>query len=292
MSRANPGRLSSRVGSYSYRIVVLVSRAQYEFRNSQIVSMRKSAFHFRRASGIGFLGLLISLASSLATEPPRATAAYTSTDPKIDGSLDEALWGRASAIPAPAGETRFLWNEKGVYVAFRGVEKTPVMGHAKEGESLHEEDAFELFLDQRDDHRQFFEVQIDPAGRVFVKNHILTAEPRLTEEGRLTPEFGASELWRYVIPPPEGFLSASRLDRETGEWTVEMFLPASFVNHRDGGAPLSPRTWRIHLVRNNWDLPKGGAGRQLVSISWAPVLEKHAHISPTRMGWLELKARD
>ncbi len=156
----------------------------------------------------------------------------------------------------PAGETRFLWNEKGAYVAFRGVEKTPVMGHAKEGDSLHEEDAFELFLDQRGDHRQFYEVQIDPAGRVFVKTHILTAEPRLTGEGRLTPEFGASELWRYVIPAPEGFLSASRLNRETGEWTVEMFLPASFVNRREGGAPLTPRTWRIHLVRNNWDLAK------------------------------------
>lgn len=251
--------------------------------------MPKFAFHLSQTRNLALAGLLLALAPVRAEEPPRATAEYTASAPRIDGSLDDAAWNEAQVINAPAGETRFLWNEKGVYVAFRGVEKTPVMGHAKEGESLHEEDAFELFLDQRGDHRQFFEVQIDPAGRVFVKNHILTAEPRLTQEGRLTPEFGASELWRYVIPPPEGFLSASTLDRQTGEWTVEMFFPASFVNHRDGGAPLSPRTWRIHLVRNNWDLAKGGEGRQLVSISWAPVLEKHAHISPTRMGYLELK---
>ncbi|GAT32319.1 carbohydrate family 9 binding domain-like [Terrimicrobium sacchariphilum] len=251
--------------------------------------MPKSVFHFRQTRSLALAGLLLATGPVRAEEPPRATAEYVAIDPKVDGVLEDAVWGKASVINAPAGETRFLWNEKGVYVAFRGVEKTPVMGHAKEGESLHEEDAFELFLDQRGDHRQFYEVQIDPAGRVFVKTHILTAEPRLTEEGRLTPEFGASELWRYVIPPPEGFLSASRLNRETGEWTVEMFLPASFVNRRDDGAPLTPRTLRIHLVRNNWDLAKGEEGRQLVSISWAPVLEKHAHISPTRMGYLELK---
>ncbi len=250
--------------------------------------MPKSAFQLRRTRSLVLL-LLLAVAAVRAEEPPKATAEYAAIEPQIDGALDDAAWSGAKVIQAPAGETRFLWNEKGVYVAFRGIEKNPVMGHAKEGESLHEEDAFELFLDQRGDHRQFYEIQIDPAGRVFVKTHILTAEPRLTEEGRLTPEFGASELWRYVIPPPEGFLSASRLNRETGEWTVEMFLPASFVNRRENGAPLTPRTWRIHLVRNNWDLPKGGEGRQLVSISWAPVLEKHAHISPTRMGYLELK---
>lgn len=251
--------------------------------------MPKSAFYLRQTQSLALLGLLLAVSPVRAEEPPRATAEYTAIEPRIDGALDDEAWGKALLIPAPAGETRFLWNEKGVYVAFRGVEKTPVMGHAKEGESLHEEDAFELFLDQRGDHRQFYEVQIDPAGRVFVKTHILTAEPRLTEEGRLTPDFVRSELWRYEIPPPEGFLSASRLDRQTGEWTAEMFLPASFVNRRDDGAPLTPRTWRIHLVRNNWDLPKGEEGRQLVSISWAPVLEKHAHISPTRMGYLELK---
>lgn len=254
--------------------------------------MIKPAFHLRLKRSLALVGILLAVAPLRAEEPPRATAEYAAVDPKVDGVLDDAEWGKASVINAPAGETRFLWNEKGVYVAFRGVEKTPVMGHAKEGESLHEEDAFELFLDQRGDHRQFYEVQIDPAGRVFVKTHILTAEPRLTEEGRLTPEFVGSELWRYVIPAPEGFLSASRLNRETGEWTVELFLPASFVNRREGGVPLTPRTWRIHLVRNNWDLPKGEDGRQLVSTSWAPVLDKHAHISPTRMGYLDLKQSD
>lgn len=244
--------------------------------------------HFLLSNGL--FALFLSLATGWA-ETPRAEAAYTEVAPKIDGVLDDAAWAKVAPIAAPAGETRFLWNEKGAYVAFRAVERTPVMGSAAPGDSLHEEDVFELFLDQRGDHRQYYEVQIDPAGRVFVKTHVLTAEPRLTEEGRLTPEFGASELWRYVIPAPEGFLSASRLNRETGEWTAEMFLPASFVNRRESGAPLTPRTWRIHLVRNNWDLPKGEASRQLVSTSWAPVLEKHAHISPTRMGYLELEKK-
>jgi len=242
---------------------------------------------------IGAFSLLVLTCRPVHGElpPPRAAANYVDRAPKIDGVLEE-VWSKANAIPALMGETRLLWNEAGVYVAFRGSEKTPVLGSAAEGESLHEEDVFELFLDQRGDHRQFFEIQIDPAGRVFLKNHILTAQPRLTPEGRLTQEFVNSDLWRYLIPAPEGFLSASRLDRETGSWTFEMFLPSSFVNRRGDGAPLGPLTWRIHLVRNDWDKPKGMEGRQLRTSSWAPVLEKHAHISPTKMGWLELKKRD
>jgi len=224
--------------------------------------------------------------------PPKATATYVEQAPKIDGVLDEEVWSKAALIPAPAGETRFLWNEAGVYVAFRGLEKTPAMGHAKPGESLHEGDVFELFLDQKGDHRQFYEIQIDPDGRLFLFNHVLTVEPRLTPEGRLAQEFVESELWRYGLSVPKAFQHTSRLDQKTGEWTLEVFLPAGFVNRRSGGGSLQPATWRIHLVRNDWDKPKGDSDRKVVSSSWAPVLEFHAHISPTRMGSLELKERE
>ncbi|MFZ4778403.1 MAG: carbohydrate-binding family 9-like protein [Terrimicrobiaceae bacterium] len=224
--------------------------------------------------------------------PPRAEARYVEIGPKIDGRLDDGAWSKALPIKALGGETLFLWSQEGVYVAFRALEKSPVMGAAAEGESLHEEDVFEIFLDQKGDHRQFYEVQIDPAGRLFLKNHILTAEPRLTTEGRLQQGFVQSELWRYVILPPEGLQSASRLNPETGEWTVELFLPAALVNSRKEGAPLAPVSWRIHLVRNEWDKARDVPDRTLISTSWAPVLEKHAHISPTRMGWLELRERD
>lgn len=220
---------------------------------------------------------------------PKADAAFVEQAPTIDGVLDEKVWADATPIPAPAGETRFLWNHEGVYLSYRGFEKTPAMGHAAPGESLHEGDVFELFVDQRGDHRQFYEIQIDPEGRLFLFNHLLTAEPRLTPEGRLEQEFVESELWRHSIPVPVGFRHVSRLNRETGEWTLEVFLPAGFVNRRSRGASMQPTIWRIHLVRNDWDKPKGEPDRKVVSSSWAPVLEFHAHISPTRMGWLELK---
>lgn len=260
-------------------------------------SMRGMGFSSLR-NVLGFLpGPLIFLVLTgqvLRGEPPhpRAEAEYVVLGPKTDGVLDDEVWSNARPIDAPAGETRFLWNREGVYVAFRASEKSPVMGASADGESLHEEDVFELFVDQKGDHRQFYEIQIDPAGRVFLKNHILTAEPRLTPEGRLEQPFVESELWRYVIPRPEGMLSASRIDPKTGEWVVELFLPAVLVNSRAGGEPLTPRSWRIHLVRNEWDKARGLPDRTLVSTSWAPVLEKHAHISPTRMGWLDLQGRD
>lgn len=238
-----------------------------------------------------FMFLLAPILPGLAAEdvPPRGFGAYAAEAPRIDGRLDEPVWSTATPLDGPGGTTRFLWNETGVFVAFRGIEKSPVMGSASVGESLHQEDVFELFLDQKGDHRQFYEIQVDPEGRLFLFCHVLTAEPRLTAEGRLTQEFVESDLWRYGIPVPDGFRHASRLDRESGEWTLEIFLPAHFAHRRAGGVPMRPATWRIHLVRNDWDKPKSAGERKIVTASWAPVLDFHAHISPTRMGWLEMK---
>ncbi len=229
--------------------------------------------------------------------PPRAEAVFTEHPPVVDGRLGDKAWATVRPITFPSGagvadksEVRFLWTAEGVYVAFQTTDKTPAFGHFKPGEPLYQEDAFEVFIDQSGDHRQYYEIQTNPAGQVFIKNYVLTAPPRLTREGRLTPEFGDSQFWRWDWPVPDGLRVASRLDRKTGAWTLEMFLPAAFVNRRGGGAPMKPCTWRLNLVRHDWDSPKGAPDRQVKFLYWAPVLKGCPHISPTRMGFLELKS--
>jgi len=233
------------------------------------------------------------------SEPPHATAVFTTHPPVVDGIWSEGEWAQAKPIFFPTSqgdpdasrippcEVRFLWTGEGVYIAFRTTDATPVFGHAKPGDPLYQEDVFEVFIDQIGDHLQFYEIQMDPAGQVYFRNNILTASPRLTPEKRLTPEFCSSELWRYDVPKPDGFQIASKLDNQTHVWTMEVFLPASFVNRRRGGGEMTPCTWRVNLVRHDWDLPKDDPKRQVKFMYWAPVLPGHPHLSPTIMGWLE-----
>lgn len=237
--------------------------------------------------------LFVACASA---SPPRAEAAFTAEVPVVDGRLGDEVWAKtkpvffpASAVSDLRSEVRLLWAKEGVYVSFRTIDKTPVFGHIKSGEPLYQEDAFELFIDQSGDYRQFYEIQVSPTGQVFIKNHVLTADPRLTPEGRLDQPFVESQLWRWEIPVPDGFQIAGKFDEKTGVWTMEMFLPAAFVNRRRSGVALEPCTWRINLARHDWDKPLDVPERKGDFQYWAPVLPGHPHLSPTLMGWLELK---
>ncbi len=233
--------------------------------------------------------------------PPQAEAAFTKHPPKVDGVWSDGEWADAKPIffpAAPGGtdvsgkgpcEVRFLWTAEGVYMAFRTTDPKLVYGDFKPGEPLYQEDAFELFIDQSGDHRQYYEIQIDPAGQSFIKNYILTAPPRLTPKQRLTPEFCESDLWRYDVPTPDGLQIACKADPVTHVWTLEAFLPASFVNRRRGGGPMTPCTWRLNLCRYDWDEPKDVPDRPAKFLYWAPVLPGHPHLSPQAMGSLELK---
>lgn len=233
-------------------------------------------------------------AAACAAEPPRGTAVFAEQPPAVDGRLDEAIWRQAEPLmigETGNGEARFVWTAEGVYVGFRAKDATPVYGSFPPGQPIYLEDVFEVFIDQAGDHRQYFEIQADPAGQFFIKCYVLTAKPRLTEERRLAQEFVESDLWRYDYPAPDGFKVASAMDAKSGDWTLEMFLPAHFINRRRGGAPMTPGTWRLNLVRHDWEQPRDAEGRKGKFLYWAPVLEGHPHLSPEAMGWLEFKAR-
>jgi hypothetical protein len=232
---------------------------------------------------------------------PRAEARYTPRPPVIDGKWSRDEWSAATPIPFPSdaahpnpkltdgGEVRVLWNEAGVYIAFRAIDQTPIQGGTPNGDPLYQEDVFEIFIDQSADHLQWYEIQIDMAGRTYIKNHVVTTPLRLTPEGRLTQEYVLSELWRYAIPQPESSQVASVRDPHTGQWTVELFLPASFVHRRAGGGPMTPCTWRVNFARHDWTQPIASADRKPRFLYWAPVLPGHPHLSPTLMGYLKLK---
>ncbi|MEZ0299965.1 MAG: carbohydrate-binding family 9-like protein [Candidatus Methylacidiphilales bacterium] len=232
-------------------------------------------------------------ASSAPVAPPRAVAVFSAQPPVVDGVVDATTeWKAATPIVFSDTEVRFLWTDDGMFVSARAVDKTPVFGSFRQGDPLYLEDVFEVFIDEVGDGRQFVEIQCDPAGQIYIRNNLLTAEPRLTEEGRLTQEFVERELWRCVLPAPDSFHVASRYDKASGAWSLELFLPKAFISRRKGGA-MSPCTWRVNLVRHDWDKPSAPIAanpeRHGEMMYWAPVLRGHPHLSPTRMGFLELK---
>lgn len=220
----------------------------------------------------------------------------------VDGVVGAKEWKNAAPVmlprdameagagKAPGGEVRVLWTKGGLYVSFSALDSTLSYGHSRRGDPLYEEDVFEIFLDPIGDHRQFVEIQIDPAGQTFFKNYVITATPRLTPQGRFTDEFVDSEVWRYEIPQPPGIRIATHVDRRKHAWSVEAFLPASFINRRRGGAALKPGTWRANFVRHDWDKPKGAANRHVQFLYWSPVPRGCPHHSPTLMGYLLLKS--
>lgn len=247
---------------------------------------------FSIALAVSLTGLFPALAG-----PPHAQAIYSSQPVAVDGKLNEPAWAQAQPIFYPAGknlqnggtEARFLWTQSGVYVAFETLERTPIFGHFAAGQPLYQEDVFELFIDQKGDHRQWYELQINPVGQLFLKNYVFTAPPRLTPQGRLAQEYCDSEMWRYEMPIPPGLKATSVLNRQTHRWTVEIFLPAEMVNRRRGGAPMVPCTWRINLVRHDWTQPPEVTTRSSNFMYWAPVLPGHPHLSPKLMGYLTLR---
>lgn len=230
-------------------------------------------------------------------ELPKAEAVYTQTLPTITGNWSTSNWSTAQPIYFPQknviqrtamAEVRLLWNESGLCVAFRAPDRSPTYGHFKSGEPLYQEDVFELFIDPVGDHRQFYEIHINPAGETYLRNALLTAPLRLTPEGRIAQDYVDSELWRYQVPPPEGFKAAAAIDAKSQTWSASLFIPAAFLNRRKGSGSLQPTTWRMNLAWNNWNRPYGATGRDVNMMCWAEVLPGHAHISPTLMGWLHL----
>ena len=232
---------------------------------------------------------------------PRIVAPSATQPPQVDGVIVGGEWARAVPVSFPQtgdvigkpqpypGEVRMLWTQEGLYLAFQGLESNPVFGRTAKGAPLYQEDVFEFFLDPTGDHRQYFETQLSPSGRAYFKNYVLSAPLRLTSEGRLTQEYVESELWRYEIPLPDKFRTASRVNPKTHLWTLEAFFPAALVNRRQGGGPLKPGKMRVNFARYDWDLPLGDPARHPLYFYWAPVLQGCPHISPEAMGYLILK---
>lgn len=141
------------------------------------------------------------------------------SDPVIDGRLDETVWQSAPALRdlrqrepnegaavSESTEVRFLFNDRELFVGFRGYDSDPsrIVGRLVRRDQRIMSDYFNLFIDSYHDGRTAFEFAVNPSGArrdVFIFN-----------DGG-----GRDESWDPVYD------WATRVD--SLGWTVELRIP-------------------------------------------------------------------
>jgi len=187
---------------------------------------------------------------------PVITARYASKGITVDGRLDEPVWREAAVYPmvlseddalagktlAEAGEVRFAWDDKNLYLAVRFADSDVMADGAKDQlEHYTLGDVAELFI-KPEEQTWYWELYVTPSGR---KSSVW-----YPGRGRI----GAPSCFEYtcgltVAARCDGTLNDWR-DRDNG-WTAEMAMPIKDLTAR--GERFAPGAkWRVCVGRYNF----------------------------------------
>ncbi len=202
----------------------------------------------------------------------------------IDGHADEAAWkGAASTAlfvnpgsgkPAPASRVnavaRLLWDDARLYVTatvYDDAAATPFSRDAVDPHIWERASGVELMLQpgDRGDNRDYYEIQVDPAGAVWDTRFDDYNQP--VGGGR----FGHQE-WK------SGLERRASVDKSAGSWTLEIALPWSSVAPpaRGSAPPRQDQTWRANL----YSFRDG----QRDALAWSPILGQGNFHRASRFG--------
>ncbi|MCP4606827.1 MAG: hypothetical protein GY847_41025 [Proteobacteria bacterium] len=195
---------------------------------------------------------------------------FATTVPVIDGKFsDEAAWSSAAKLDkfgntmsgtpaAQATEVRLMWDDKNLYVAMHAVDKHLKSQFKKHDDELWKEDAFEIFLDPLGDKKDYYELQVSPAGIVF-DSHLPTHRKNQNE---WTSNMKAKVELQGKLNDDEG--------EDTG-WTAELMIPFASLSKGGGVPPKSGNKWRGNFFRvdSTKDKPQYSA--------WSPPLRGDFH---------------
>jgi len=199
------------------------------------------------------LGFICLMASSTATQGEgrrKAAATRTTTPPKIDGLLDDAVWKQAQPIgeliqvvpvegaaPSERTEVRFLYDAEAIYIAIRCFDSQPdeiITTTQLRDAFLRSDDRVELVIDTFKDRRNAFFFQMNAGG---------------SKGDALISNNGAdfNKPWNGIW---EG---KSNIDNEG--WTAELAIPFKTLNFREGLSTWGFNMMRYigrHLERDRW----------------------------------------
>jgi len=207
-------------------------------------------------------------------KPKRIIAPKTAKPVKIDGVLDEEVWGKAPSTgpfvdtlnggPVPwKTEAKFAWDEKNLYVAFMCMDEDVWSSLKKRDDKLWTQEAVEVFVDANGDGKDYIELQVNPHGAIF--DSFLPAYRKNQNDWN-------SKLTTAV--KVEGTVD-KRDDKDKG-WNVEIAIPWADVRGRAKEPELPPKAgamMRANLFR--MDQPKGKPQR---AAAWSPPMVGDFHV--------------
>ena len=234
---------------------------------------------------------------------PALMVPHASIVPTIDGDTADAVWSQAGVIrgllPALGATSpddlaiqptvvRVLWDEQNLYVAFDCTDKDIFStGKLQHDEDIYAEDVVEVFLDGKGDGRQYVEIEVGPTGVNLDMMHLLTADPELGPDGRLSSRVMKQDRWKFREWEMVGLKTAAR--KTDKGWSAELAIPAGPVMKRLATDRFLPGEIRAHFMRYEWIHEEARSERQLIQQNWSPVILGNPHNTPARMGRLLLK---
>jgi uncharacterized protein DUF5916/cellulose/xylan binding protein with CBM9 domain len=165
-------------------------------------------------------------------------AARTLKPPKIDGRIDDAVWGQAQpddrftqrfprdgATPVHRTTVRVLYDDAAVYVGMRmdDDEADKIVARLARRDHLVESDFVTIALDSRHDHSSGFFFTLNAAGVQF--------DGTLFEDSSMTYDWDA--VWEGVV------------SRDSGGWSAEFKIPLSVLRFPD----TNVQEWGIQAER-------------------------------------------
>lgn len=169
---------------------------------------------------------------------------------KLDGKLDEPAWAEAkptaffvntmTGSPADLKVTaKALWDAENVYVAFDVADDYLKSTFEKDDDHLWEQDCVELMFNPDGDGKNYFELQVSPAGKSFDTRYDTRRQPK---------PFGHMDFNSGI---KNGVDVRGKLNDEDADqgYTAEVAIPwsAFAMGEPKHEAPKANDTWRMNL---------------------------------------------
>ncbi len=98
-------------------------------------------------------------------------------------------------------------------------------------------------------------------------------------------------MWVFPIPDLKGLRTAEASWPQHGTgWIVDAAIPAAALLKRTGLKKFQPMTLRGDFLRYKQVPRAGSAKRDLLSLTWSPIILGIPHRCPAAFGYLELTA--
>jgi hypothetical protein len=209
---------------------------------------------------------------------------------KIDSlQLSENASPGLKAIPQTA--VLLQWDRANLYVRFVCEGDAEIYSPFSGRDApYYKGDVVEVFLDVIGDGREYVELEVSPNNGVLDQIYLCTTEPKCGANGVLEAGIIDRDLWIFPSWNLDGLRTAARRNGKGG-WIVDMAIPASILK-RTGRKEFGPMAIRANFLR--YDYPRkeqgarGGNDREFVPLNWSSVEAGCPHISPSRMGRLQL----